>query len=224
MKILFNYTTRSRRSNFLRGIESIINNISDKFNYHILISVENEFNDSCMHPLPTLDCPHSYRVNPNKSTTKIDAINRDLNEFLLLYDADIIINMSDDMVFNRKGFDNVIRSQFGLALDFINLDLCLHLPDGNRNDLITMSILGRVYYERFKYIYHPEYKSLYCDNEQTDVSKLLGCYKYVNENILLHLHPAYNKAAFDAQYQFTESFGSEDERTYLNRKQINFGI
>ena len=218
MKILFVYTTRSRRSNFLRGIDSIVKNIADKNNYHILISVENEFNDKTMHPLPTLDCPHSYRVNPNKPTTKIDAINRDVNNFLLLYDTQIIINMSDDMVFTEYGFDNVIRREFN------HLDLCLHLPDGNRNDLITMSILGRDYYNRFNYIYHPSYKSLYCDNEQTDVSKILGCYKFVDKLLFHHLHPAYNKATFDAQYQHTESFGTEDSVTYYNRKQINFGI
>lgn len=230
MKILFKYTTRSRRSNFLRGYDSIIKNVTSK-DYHVLISVENEITDPKMHPLPALEGNFSYRVNPDKPTTKIDAINRDVNEFLKLYDADIIVNMSDDMCFIQAGFDEVIRKSFeqwtdsGLVYaDTIieNLDQCLHFPDGNRNDLITMSVLGRTYYNRFNYIYHPAYKSLYCDNEQTDVSKLLGCYKFVDKNILLHLHPAFGKGEFDAQYQHTESFSNEDSITYYNRKANGF--
>ena len=144
LKILYNYTTRSRRNNFLRGIQSIINNSSDN-NYHILISIENEHHDKKMHPIPVLYCPHEYKVNPNTPTTKVDAINRDVNE--CEYEWDIIVNMSDDMVFVQKDFDKIIRENF---VD--SLDICLHLPDGNRSDLITLAVMGREYYKRFNYI------------------------------------------------------------------------
>ena len=226
MKILFKYTTRSRRSNFLRGIDSIVNNVADKSNYHILISVENENHDAAMHPLPQLDCPHTYRVNPYRPTSKVDAINRDLNEFLEICDADIIVNMSDDVVFTEKGFDDIIRQEFrfedtmGSGNDF---DKCIHFPDGVTNEaLISMSILGRTYYDRFKYIYHPSYKSLWCDNETMDVSKMLGCYRYINKHIFKHLHPAHGNAPNDAQYQITESFHPIDNANYLNRKANNY--
>lgn len=225
MKILYKFTTRSRRSNFLRGIDSIVNNTIDKANYHILISVENEHHDPTIHPLPQLDCPHTYRVNPDKPTTKVDAINRDLNEFLEYFEADIIVNMSDDVVFTEKGFDNIIRSEFrfedtmGGGNDF---DKCIHFPDGNRKDLLTVSILGRTYYDRDKYIYHPSYKSLYCDNEAMEVSKLRGCYKFVDRVIFNHLHPAYGKAIFDVQYANTESYSGLDCQTYIKRKENGF--
>jgi hypothetical protein len=87
-----------------------------------------------------------------------------------------------------------------------------------------MAIMGREYYDRFKYVYHPNYKSLWCDNEMTEVSKMLGAYKYVNEQIVNHMHPAYGKGHFDEQYRYTESFGGVDRETYLKRKQNNFDI
>lgn len=232
MKILFKYTTRSRRSNFLRGIESIISNLSNDKEYHILISVENEFNDPEMYPLPKLNCNHTYCVNQNKPTTKVDAINRDVNE--CAYDWDVLINMSDDMVFTKKGFDDIIRNSFYPSFYVSEsktfnssgiisyCDYLIHFPDGNRNDLVTMSIMGRDYYKRFNYIYHPDYKSLWCDNEATDVAKLLDCYKFVDREIFNHLHPAYNKGNFDKQYQITESFSGEDYETYKKRKQNGF--
>lgn len=227
MCILFKYATRSRRTNFLRGIDSIVNNLSDKENYHILISVDED--DCTMQPLPVLNCNHTYKVG--KPNNKIEAINRDVNEFN--YDWDILINMSDDMVFTQKDFDYTIRESFieiggedsgGNIYGETDYDQCLHFPDGNRNDLITMSIMGRGYYNRFNYIYHPDYISLYCDNEQTEVAKMLGCYKYVDKVIFNHLHPAYGKAVFDGQYQHTESFNEVDRQTYLRRKENNFYI
>lgn len=228
MKILYNYTTRSRREAFLRGIDSIIQNTIDKNNYHVLVSVENEFADSKMHPLPNLSCPHTYRINSDKPTDKIDAINRDVNEFLKEYDADIIVNMSDDMVFTCKGFDDIIRKYFmyeqmdNAYITAHSTDKFLHFPDGNRKDLATMSIIGRTYYERDKYIYHPSYKSLYCDNEAQEVAVERGCYYFCDVDILEHLHPAYSKGKYDMQYKETEGFSGLDCKNYIKRKENGF--
>jgi hypothetical protein len=168
-----------------------------------------------MYPLPQLNCNHTYCINPNAPTTKVDAINRDLNE--CGYEWDILINMSDDMVFTQYGFDDIIRQEFH---EYNDQTLLFH--DGNRFDLVTMSIMGREYYKRDKYIYNPEYKSLYCDNEFTEVAIIRGCLKKVNRVIFNHLHPAYGRGKFDAQYQHTESFSSIDCETYNKRKQNGF--
>ena len=211
MKILFKYTTRSRPELFERGLKSIIDNcFSDQ--YKILVTVDE--NDATM---------FKYWNDPRittiigESKNKVDAINRDVNEFV--YDWDVLVNMSDDMIFTQKGFDNIIRESFE------NTDQCIHFPDGSTGDrLISMSILGRDYYKRFNYIYNPEYISLYCDNETMDVAKILGRYKFVNENIFLHLHPAHGNALNDNQYRYTESFHPIDQATYLKRKANNFGL
>lgn len=212
MKILFKYTTRSRRSNFLRGIDSIIDNLADKVNYHIYTTIDTD--DDKMRPLPEIIGNHTYIAGKSKS--KIDAINRDMDYINSNYDWDILVNMSDDVIFIEKGFDNVIRQYID------NLDQVLHFPDGNRSDLLTVSIIGREYYKRDNYIYNPEYISLYCDNEAMEVAKLRGCYKFVDKVIFNHLHPAYNKGTFDAQYQFTESFSGIDCQTFIRRKANGF--
>ena len=222
MRILFKFATRSRPALFARGMRSIIENcVSD--NYHILVSVDDD--DTTMGR--NFEYPNTTIVSKT-SKNKIDAINRDM---ALASDWDILVNMSDDMVFTKKGFDNIIREAF--VEDFHGgndgdtwerLDLCLHFPDGNRNDLITMAIMGRTYFYRFNYIYHPDYKSLWCDNEMTDVAKQLGCYKYVNEKIVEHRHPAYKKGVMDAQYIKTESFMGVDQQTYNKRKANNFDL
>ena len=218
MKILFKYTTRSRRSNFLRGYDSILNKISNREDYHILISVDKD--DQSMSPLPVLDGNHTFVVGNSKN--KIDAINRDLNEFD--YDWDILINMSDDMIFTKKGFDDIIRAEF-----YNDFNQYLHFNDGNQKcNVCTMHIVGRNYYDRFKYIYHPDYISLWCDVENDIVAKQLGCYKYMGDNIKLfrHLHPAWGLAPQDELSIKTEdrALWVADEITFNKRKIKNFGL
>lgn len=218
MKILFKYTTRSRRSNFLRGYDSILNKIANREDYHILISVDKD--DQSMSPLPVLDGNYTFVVGNSKN--KIDAINRDLNEFD--YDWDILINMSDDMIFTKKGFDDIIRAEF-----YNDFNQYLHFNDGNqKSNVCTMHIVGRNYYDRFKYIYHPDYISLWCDVENDIVAKQLGCYKYMGDNIKLfrHLHPAWGLAPQDALSIKTEdrALWVADEITFNKRKIKNFGL
>lgn len=213
MKILFKITSRSRPILLKRTIDNILSNITNG-NYHILITLDTDDSTS-IEAIKDYFKLENITVCFGKSFNKVHAINRDIQ---LIGNWDILVNVSDDQVFTIKGFDEIIR------LNFDNLNNCLHIPDGNRNDLITMAIIGRKFYNRFGYIYNPEYKSLYCDNEMTEVSKLLRCYKFVNENIMLHLHPAFGKGQYDQQYILTESFSNEDCQTFLKRKANNFDL
>jgi hypothetical protein len=158
-----------------------------------------------------IDARVQYRLGTSKN--KIDAINRDVPQS----GWDILVNLSDDQIFTKRGFDEVI-SQCGK-------DEFLHLPDGHVNELLpTMSVMGYDYYKRFGYIYHPDYVSLWCDNEAMDVAKQLGCYKYLNELVFEHLHPAWTGEKPDAQLLHTQSLYRRDERVYIKRKSLNFPI
>ena len=53
--------------------------------------------------------------------------------------------------------------------------------------------------------------------------KLL-CYKYLDYDILNHMHPAYGKAHMDLQYIKTEAFYNEDSKTFNRRKLNNFDL
>ncbi len=213
--IVFKYATRSRPTLFDRGISSIIDNLKDKENYFILVTCDE--NDVSM-----LNHHLNYSNNPKikfiygHSKNKIDAINRDLSSLPISWD--ILVNMSDDMVFSKFGFDEDLRQDFGN-----NYDLCLHYPDGYRRDIITMSILGRDYFNRFGYIYHPSYVSLWCDNEQTEVAKMLDKYKFVDKQLFIHKHFANDSSVSkDQQYEITESYFSIDQETFRHRKANNY--
>jgi hypothetical protein len=153
-----------------------------------------------------------------ESKSKIDAINRDVDK---AKPWDILVNTSDDMWFIRRGFDDLIRKDMGEKLTGV-----LHYDDGriNGKKIMTMSIMGRKYYDMFGYIYHPDYKSFYSDNEATEVAKLSGYYKYSGERLFDHMHPTEGLGKMDEQYTNNNRNWAHDEEVFSRRKAINFGL
>lgn len=214
MKITYSFASRSRPQKFFAALDTI-REMSASDNYEVIAKLDrddvitNHHDYICMF----VDYPE-LKVKWGYSKNKVHAINRDLEGAT----GDIICCHSDDMVFIKKGFDNIIRRE-------MEKDIYLHFPDGHANErLSTYSIMHIDYYKRFNYIYFPQYKSLWCDNEQMAVAKRLGRYKYVDEQIFEHRHPAWGLAEKDAQYRKTEKFNILDKATFQRRQKINFGL
>jgi hypothetical protein len=214
-KILYKLTTRSRREKAVKAIENIIN-FNPKGGFAILLSIDTD--DETMK-----DFRYDSKdviVMQGLSKNKIDAINRDMDKIDAIYDWDILVNFSDDMEITSSEFPNVLRSVYSTNLDFF-----LHLPDGYQNDRIpTMSIMGKTYYQRFNFIYHPSYQSVWCDNEAMEVAKMLDKWIYLPTHLFTHNHPVHLNEKFDEQYEKTESplVHSEDFRNFEARKKLNF--
>ncbi len=217
MRILFKYASRSRPLLFKRGVDSIINNLSGANEVCFLVTIDDD--DVTMSSDYVLSCfPEGFRerviVDVGKSTSKIHAINRGVELVEAPWEA--IVVMSDDMVFTKHGFDCIISEKCGA-------DTFLHLRDVYHNEnLCTLSIMGRDYYDRFGYIYHPKYVSEWCDNEATEVAKKLKRWVYVQETVYKHLHPAWGTAKTDPLYRKSSAAGRNDSRTYNERAAKNF--
>ena len=152
------------------------------------------------------------------SRTKIEACNADIEK--VEYPWDIIVLVSDDMVPEVSGYDEIIRQQMTPDRDCI-----LWFNDGHQEwHLNTLSIYGRVMYERLGHIYEPAYKSFYCDTELTDRcnTDLRLKTKYIPQCIIRHKHPFWTKQPADALYHQNQKFWSDDFRTYIDRKKHDF--
>lgn len=220
MKILFKYPSRGRQARFIEGMNSIINNMQNEKDYHILVTADEDDGEMNCDYIKNYGFPNTTIIY-GTSESKIHAINRDLNEFD--YDWDILICMSDDMRIIFYGFDSAIKPYFSN----IGLDILLHVPDQDAGSgLATMYIAGRPFYERFGFIYNPAYKSLFCDNEVHEIAVMLNKYVYVNFNGLIeHLNPAYGHFPKDELFIYQQEIGwSEDQRTYYDRKSKNFDL
>ena len=219
--ICYNFASRSRPDKFFLALDNIREKSASN-NYFVICSLDSDDpsmnNQAVKDRLRTYNRVHAYY---GISYSKVDAINREVEHF---GSFDILVNTSDDMRFIKECYDLIIADH--MQANFPDGDGMLHFPDGNHagNVLVTMSIMGKKYFDRDKYIYHPDYASLWCDNEATDVARLRGRYKFIDEQIFEHLHPAYNKAPTDAQYIHTESFFYQDKAVYESRKATNFGL
>jgi hypothetical protein len=226
-KILFKYASRSRAIKFFSGLDNIIKNLSDLENFCILVSLD--LDDITMNNPTTINrlteyvkaYPERIIVKFGHSKNKIDAINRDVNEIKETFDFDIVINFSDDMEFIQHSFDDIVRDKF--FCHYADTDGNIYFNDGYTNDrLSTMSIIGRKYYDKFNYIYHPSYHSLWCDNEYTELAKKNQKIIYFHERIFNHNHPANVGGFIDEQLIKTESFAEIDRQNYEKRFNNNF--
>lgn len=216
---LFKYPSRGRPERFFRSLDSIANNVSDVDYYHVACTLDSD--DETMNNPEVVNRILTYQnvsIQWGKSESKIDAVNRDVPDI----DWDILINMSDDMEFNIFGFDVMIGVD--MITHFPDFDGLLHYPDQDAKEaLATMYIAGRKWWEfRGKNIYHPSYKSLWCDNEEMIVAQMCGKYKYLPYQINVHKNPAYGYLPKDEMFNRQQDDWSEDEANYRLRKQRNF--
>jgi len=165
---------------------------------------------------------HQIFTSPNR--TKIEACNANMSE--ITWEWDIVVLVSDDMIPQIQGWDDTIRNH--MVARFPDTDGILWFTDGCQGDkLNTLSILGRKMYQRFGYIYQPEYKSLFCDTEFTDLCKgeLRDKCSYIPYCIIRHEHPGTGYAQnMDALYQHNQKYWNEDMYTYIRRKHYAYDI
>lgn len=220
-KILFKFPARHRRDKLFSTLDKYYSMMVNKEDFYFLVSIDHD--DQELNTVEVTDRLNSYKnltCVVGESKGKIAACNRDINEFIEPWD--IVVLVSDDMIPKITGFDMMIRKDFKT---FPDLDGVLWYNDGHTGDsLNTLCILGRKYYDRFGYIYHPSYISLYCDNEFMEVSKLLGKVKYSSLVIIEHQHWAWGYGEMDPLYQENEKFIGEDGENFLKREKENFGL
>lgn len=222
LKILFKLPSRGRPERFFKALNSIINNLHDKENY--LISCTLDEDDLAMCNAEVVDKIHAIpnvEIGWGLSDSKIHAINRSMPE----YDWDIVVIGSDDIYFNLFGFDKIIRME--MENNFPDGDGYLHFREKDTFDILNvMTVIDKKYYDRFGYIYHPTYKSLWCDNEQTEVAKRLKRYAFIPYEIMLHRNSAYGytDCPRDEMFDRQQKDWQSDEANFMSRKEKNFDL
>ena len=219
MKLLVKFPTRNRKEKFLNVLQKYYDFALDKKNIEFLITLDEDDDSMNTDEIKNkLGKFNNLKYVYGNSFNKIHAVNRDIN----IGDWDIILLASDDMIPVKKGYDESIR--FNMAITYPDTDGVLWYNDGNRKDLNTLSILGRKYYTRFNYIYHPDYKSLWADNEFMTVANKLKKQKFIDEVIIHHQHPDWGYGGRDFIHTLNSNHNNEDRNTFLKRQKQNFGL
>jgi hypothetical protein len=134
---------------------------------------------------------------------------------------DVLAVVSDDMRAIEPGYDQRICDD--MSAYFPETDGILHYNDGHRGEeLMSITVIGKAWYDRFLYVYHPDYRSLFCDNEMMEVGKALGKYRYLPDCLIEHLHPYFTGAPMDEQLKTTEGYYGRDGRIFELRRKLKF--
>lgn len=220
MRILIKLPSRSRPDKLLEVTVKYVEFAEDMDNIKILINMDDDdptFTGSLRLSLTSI---HSnITVIGGSSTSKIHAINRDMPHPSTF---DIVLLASDDMIPQIKGYDRIIRDK--MKEFYPDTDGVLFFNDGhNKNTLNTILLCGSAYYKRFNYLYFPEYKSFFCDNEFMHVANRLGKQKYFDEVIIKHEHPVTNKEIEnDDLYVRNNAYFFEDQALFIRRLKFEF--
>jgi len=218
MKFLFKYPSIGRPKWFQQTLNLYYSMLNNKHKYEFLITLNED--DKTMNNKEMREFMDSYthlRYKYGKHKAKIAAVNADMKG----EDFDILFLISDDMLPIVPGFDNVIVDL--MLKHFPNLDGALHFDDdccgGDRT--ITLSIMGKKLYDYFGYIYHPDYKSFYCDLEFTDEVRRMKKVFYSPLVIVKHDWKGGSKGG-DAVYRRNTKLGRGDEKIFNKRKAMGF--
>jgi hypothetical protein len=215
LKLLIKYASRQRPKRFFDGLDTIIDLAYNKEDYTVFAILDKDDPEIRAYISGLEDNEKYSKVirDVGFSTSKINAINRPTPEII---EWDILVNFSDDQRFVLFGYDEIIR-QF-VEETAPDTDGLFFFPDQDAKDaLITMSIIGKKYFMRDGWVYHPDYISIFADNHAMDMAKIRGKLFYNPTMIALHLNPAYGHLEKDTMFLQQQQVGwTVDQETYIN--------
>jgi len=228
MKILLKCPTRSRPEKVMSTLTKYVQYASRPEDLGVAISCDNDdasmTNSAVQARLSSLLGKVSwYHIFYSDNKSKIEACNANMDE--IQYPWDIVVLVSDDMIPQMHGYDDVIRRH--MRSRFPDTNGILWFNDGYQGkDLNTLCVYGRTMFNRLGHIYEPCYKSFFCDTELTDLC--LTTYKdqtlYLPTIIIRHEHPAAGNASTDNLYLSNQRFFSTDMMTYISRKIYEYDL
>ena len=223
-KLVIKFPTRNRPEKFKNVFQKYIDFLSKNHEVEFIVTMDD--NDQTMNNEEIRSWFEEKKKQNNikyfygNSKTKIEACNANMDGV----EGDVLLLASDDMVPIMKNYDDVIFAAFRDI--FPNFDGAIKFWDGLRpkeDALMTLTVMGFPLYKKFGYIYHPAYKSLYCDNEQTQVCIMLR--KFATSPICIIKHD-WTPQPFDELHARNENreMYEIDGKVFAERKAKNFDL
>lgn len=221
--ICLKFPIRARAQKFLDVLQMYKNTCSKPSNVQVIISMDDD-DEAMTHEV----CQKAKVIFPNtlifknKPGGKIKACNANLEA--IDERVTLIVLASDDMIPQVMGWDEVLLDEMKTFYPH-NDGVLFHNEGYLKKVLNCMVIVGVEYFKQFGYLYHPDYISLFCDNEFMEMADTLGKQTYFEEVLFKHQHYARNSSIkMDELMKHNESFYKHDCNTYNKRKSLGFPL
>lgn len=136
--------------------------------------------------------------------------------------GDILLYLSDDF----RCFDN-----WGLAVqkefEGVSEPLLIKVDDMLQKftvPVLTIPIMNRALYERLGFFWHPEYKSMFCDEDLYWTAQKLGAMKMCPHLKFEHAHVSVGKSPDDETYRRSSANWEQGKAVFAKHKALGFPI
>lgn len=202
------HPSRGRSEKSFNAIKLFLHHSGGENNIEVIVSVDEDDPH-----LSHYKRSHNGNVIVNKNRSAVDAINNAAK----VSKGDILMVVSDDTD-SPVGWRSQLLNIIAGKKDFI-----LKTQDGIQKWIITMPIMDRTYYNRFGYIYYPEYKHMFCDTELTMVADLTG--RKITSNLLFpHKQYSVTGEKPDEVNKRADATWNQGEKLFLERIKKNFDL
>lgn len=155
-------------------------------------------------------------INDNKSV--VEATNNAAKEAK----GDILLYLSDDFKCPDNWGQLILKEFEGVTEPMLlKVDDCLqkfNVP------VLTIPIMNRALYEKLGYFWHPEYKSMFCDEDLFWTAKKLGALKLAEHLKFPHEHVSTGKAENDDTYRRSAANWEQGKAVFAKRKAAGFPL
>lgn len=158
------------------------------------------------------------RILFNDNDTVVKATNAAAKEST----GSILLYLSDDFHCPVE-WDRLIR-QRTKNVDkpwLLKVDDCYQKFD---KDVLTIPIMSRSLYEKLGYFWHPDYRSMFCDQDLYYSAKNLNALILAPELRFEHMHPVAGKGKYDETYTRSTANWDQGKSVYQQRQRLNFPI
>jgi len=138
--------------------------------------------------------------------------------------GDILVYLSDDFVCPAGWDEKIIRIFLDAGME---KPLILKTDDALQKfevDIVTIPIMNRTLYNKLGYLWHPQYKSMFVDQDLYWTSKNNNWLLEVPTLVFPHHHYCNGKAEKDATYLRNNQHWDSGKLTYHKRKAANFPL
>lgn len=154
----------------------------------------------------------------NDNTSVVEATNRAAKEST----GDILVYLSDDF----ECFDNwgpAVLKEF----EGVTNPLLIKVDDGLQDFIVpvlTIPIMNRALYNRLGYFWHPEYKSMFVDEDLYWTSRKLSALKYCPHLKFQHNHVSIGRAKDDDTYRRSAANWNQGKELFKKRQALKFPV
>lgn len=213
------HPSRSRPQQAEATASKWISSAKSHNNIEYILSLDNDEDSDAYEQAFGMLFSTAIQVVYHDNHSAIDAINNAAK----LASGNLLIVVSDDFDCPFH-WDDALLTALQDKEDFIvkTGDRCARV-NYSQEWIITLPLMDRKYYERFGYIYYPEYQHMFCDTEMTHVADLLGRKITLDINFP-HNHYSLLRTQPDEVSKKADKTWAQGEALYLKRISENFGL